>query len=347
VLLKLGRWDEARERLHAALPRMTLGGLAAINLYQALATLEVGRGELDRAARHLGDAVRLFEKVFVGAQHIGPIYREQALAAIWRARHAEARAAVGTALSACLGVDGARFAASVYPVGLRAEADAAERARDRHDQDAEADARRVAADLLDGARALVTPWGPEFDAHLATCEAEWTRVVGEPEPERWGSAVEAWDKAGQPYPAAYGRWRLAEALLAAGGDREQAERAARDAHATAARLGARPLQTELEQLARRGRLDLTGAATARDEPAAASSGEQLGLTPRELEVLRLVTDGRSNRQIAEELFISVKTASVHVSNILAKLGVASRVEAAAVAHRLGLFERLADRGPRP
>jgi DNA-binding CsgD family transcriptional regulator/tetratricopeptide (TPR) repeat protein len=347
VLLKLGRWDEARERLHAALPRMTLGGLAAINLYQALATLEVGRGELDRAARHLGDAVRLFEKVFVGAQHIGPIYREQALAAIWGARHAEARAAVGTALSACLGVDGARFAASVYPVGLRAEADAAERARDRHDQDAEADARRVAADLLDGARALVTPWGPEFDAHLATCEAEWTRVVGEPEPERWGSAVEAWDKAGQPYPAAYGRWRLAEALLAAGGDREQAERAARDAHATAARLGARPLQTELEQLARRGRLDLTGAATARDEPAAASSGEQLGLTPRELEVLRLVTDGRSNRQIAEELFISVKTASVHVSNILAKLGVASRVEAAAVAHRLGLFERLADRGPRP
>jgi DNA-binding CsgD family transcriptional regulator len=346
VLIKLGRWDEARKRLHAALPRMTLGGLAAINLHQALATLEVGRGELDRAVRHLGDAVRLFEKVFVGAQHIGPLYREQALAAIWRARHPEARAAVGTALAACLGVDGARFAASVYPVGLRAEADAAERARDRHDRDAEADARRVAAELLDGARALVTPWGPEFDAHLATCEAEWTRVVGEPEPERWRSAVEAWDKAGQPYPAAYGRWRLAEALLAGGADREQAERAARDAYATAVRLGARPLRAELEQLARRGRLALTGEA-ARDEPAAASSGEQLGLTPRELEVLRLVTDGRSNRQIAEELFISVKTASVHVSNILAKLGVGSRVEAAAVAHRLGLFERLADRGPRP
>jgi hypothetical protein len=197
---------------------MTLGGLAAINLYQALATLEVGRGELDRADRHLRDAVRLFEKVFVGAQHIGPIHREQALAAIWRGRHAEARAAAATALSACLGVDGARFAASVYPVGLRAEADAAERARDRHDQDAEADARRVAGELLDGARALVTPWGPEFDAHLASCEAEWTRVVGEPEPERWGSAVGAWDKAGQPYPAAYGRWRLAEALLAGGAD---------------------------------------------------------------------------------------------------------------------------------
>ena len=87
--------------------------------------------------------------------------------------------------------------------------------------------------------------------------------------------------------------------------------------------------------ARRGRLTLTGE-SARDEPAAASSGEQLGLTPRELEVLRLVAEGRSNRQIAEVLFISVKTASVHVSNILAKLGVTGRVEAATIAHRLGL-----------
>ena len=67
--------------------------------------------------------------------------------------------------------------------------------------------------------------------------------------------------------------------------------------------------------------------------------DELGLTPREREVLALVADGRTNRQIAEALFISAKTASVHVSNILAKLGVASRVEAAAVAHRLGLLAR--------
>ncbi|NVI90343.1 response regulator transcription factor, partial [Actinomadura sp. BRA 177] len=63
----------------------------------------------------------------------------------------------------------------------------------------------------------------------------------------------------------------------------------------------------------------------------------LGLTPREFEVLRLVAEGRSNRDIAEALFISVKTASVHVSNILGKLDVASRGEAAATAHRLALF----------
>ena len=63
-----------------------------------------------------------------------------------------------------------------------------------------------------------------------------------------------------------------------------------------------------------------------------------GLTAREMEVLRLVTAGRSNQQLAAELFISPKTASVHVSNILGKLGVASRTEAAATAHRLHLFD---------
>ncbi len=337
VLIKLGRWDEARERLHDALPSTASGGLAAINLYQVLAALEVGQGDLELAAEHLGEALKLFEKVFVGAQHIGPLYREQAHMAVWRARHAEARTAVATGLSACLGVDGSRYAASLYPVGLRAEADAAVRARDRHATDEEADARRVAAELLEGARALATPWGPEFEAQLAASEAEWARVAGDPDPERWQSAIDAWDKAGQPYPAAYARWRLAEALLAAGADREQAGRAVRDAHATAVRLRARPLRTELEQLARRGRIDLAEEA-APDGPASAGSDDQLGLTRRELEVLRLVADGLSNRQIAEELFISAKTASVHVSNILAKLGVRTRVEAAAVAHRLALFD---------
>ncbi len=70
--------------------------------------------------------------------------------------------------------------------------------------------------------------------------------------------------------------------------------------------------------------------------AAVSPADELGLTPREREVLAMVADGRTNRQIAEALFISHKTASVHVSNILAKLGVANRAEAAAAAYRLGL-----------
>jgi DNA-binding CsgD family transcriptional regulator len=98
------------------------------------------------------------------------------------------------------------------------------------------------------------------------------------------------------------------------------------------RLGARPLDSEIQALGRRARLDPPAGATA----AAAGPAAQLGLTPRETEVLALVAAGRSNRQIAQALFISPKTVGVHVSNILAKLGVAGRVEAAAVAHRLGL-----------
>jgi DNA-binding NarL/FixJ family response regulator len=123
--------------------------------------------------------------------------------------------------------------------------------------------------------------------------------------------------------------------MAVDGDRDAAAEALRRAAAITTRLGARPLDAEVKAPAQRARLrldpDVTPPATAAPTPT-----EQLGLTPREAEVLALVAAGRSNRQIAEALFISPKTASVHVSNILAKLGVATRVEAAAVAHRLGL-----------
>ncbi|MYT23545.1 hypothetical protein GTW69_25210, partial [Streptomyces sp. SID7760] len=121
---------------------------------------------------------------------------------------------------------------------------------------------------------------------------------------------------------------------------ESAAALLREAYATADRLGSRRLREDLALLAQRARLPLTG-----DEPAAPPAPapdpvESLGLTSRERDVLGLVAAGKSNRQIAEELFISPKTASVHVSNILAKLGVAGRGEAAALAHRLRLFEPL-------
>jgi DNA-binding NarL/FixJ family response regulator len=103
-------------------------------------------------------------------------------------------------------------------------------------------------------------------------------------------------------------------------------------------LGARLLVAEIDGLARRARIELALPEAAPDGPALVPTAppDELGLTPREREVLALVADGRTNRQIAEALFISNKTASVHVSNILAKLGVANRGEAAAVAHRLRL-----------
>ncbi|HSO02455.1 MAG TPA: LuxR C-terminal-related transcriptional regulator, partial [Gaiellaceae bacterium] len=113
--------------------------------------------------------------------------------------------------------------------------------------------------------------------------------------------------------------------------RTEAEGAITEAHAIAVALGATPLRSRLESLARRGRIPLDGVDT-RDDAAV-----RLGLTRREREVLALVADGRSNRQIGEQLYMAESTAGVHVSNILGKLGVTRRSEAAAVAHRMGLL----------
>ena len=101
-----------------------------------------------------------------------------------------------------------------------------------------------------------------------------------------------------------------------------------------AEIGAEPLLVEAQTLARRARVRLPEGSTA--TPAAERDVDSYGLTERELEVLQLVAAGRSNPQIAAELFISPKTASVHVSNIISKLNVTSRGEAAALAHRLGI-----------
>ena len=141
--------------------------------------------------------------------------------------------------------------------------------------------------------------------------------------------------AGEPYPLAYTLLRLTEAAAAAG-DRPAAARSVRRAHALASEVGAMPIAQEAEALARRARLSLAEPAEPAVAPPAADPLARFGLTEREREILALLSVGRSNPQIAQALFISPKTASVHVSNILAKLGVDSRVEAAGVAHRLGV-----------
>jgi DNA-binding CsgD family transcriptional regulator len=147
------------------------------------------------------------------------------------------------------------------------------------------------------------------------------------------AAAAAWEADGQPYPLADALLRAAEAALATG-DRDGAAARLRRAAELADGLGARPLAAEIQALARSARIRRE-VAQAGHKPAAATP---LGLTAREFEVLRLVADGRSNPEIAARLFISAKTASVHVSNILGKTGVASRGEAAAAAHRLHLFD---------
>jgi len=170
--------------------------------------------------------------------------------------------------------------------------------------------------------------GVEGKAWLARVEAEAARLRGEPAPELWRAAVEAF-AFGHVYEQARSRWRLAEALLASD-DRAGAAVEARAAHEVAVRLGAEPLRVAVETLARRGRLDI-GVAAAR------SADVAVVLTPREAEVLSLLAQGRTNRQIGAGLYISEKTASVHVSNIIAKLGASGRTEAVAIAAQRGLL----------
>jgi DNA-binding NarL/FixJ family response regulator len=138
----------------------------------------------------------------------------------------------------------------------------------------------------------------------------------------WRAAAEAWREHGCPYE---------HALALADSDADSDLLAALD---QLERLGARPAADAVA-----ARLRELGVRRLPRRPRRATLANPAGLTARELEVLALVAEGRSNRQVADALFISAKTASVHVSNILAKLGVASRVEAAAVAHRAGLVDR--------
>ncbi|MFF9801041.1 ATP-binding protein [Streptomyces rochei] len=220
-------------------------------------------------------------------------------------------------------------------VGLRAAGDEAEAGR----------WTQAAAELLEQARRSARrgeddrPQGPEGQAWLARAEAEWERLATGPDPAAWQRAVDGFAH-GDVYERARCRLRLAEALLAAGRPQEAAREAGL-AHREADRLGAAPLRERLDDLVRRARPADTG-------------DRATQLTAREQEVLRLLARGRSNRQIGEELFITAKTASVHVSNILAKLEAASRTEAVAVAYRQGLIApetagpgRPADREPLP
>jgi ATP/maltotriose-dependent transcriptional regulator MalT len=226
----------------------------------------------------------------------------------------------------------------MYLPALRAEADAAERARATRDADGEARAREAAATLRERLQTLAEAAGvrgtppPQVVADQAVVEGELSRVEGHPDPALWQTAVELNERLGNRVEGAYARLRKAEALLESGTGREEASTELRAAHQAAADCGAVVLRDRCEALSRRARLPLT------DEPATApsSADDPFGLTPREREVLALVAAGRTNRQIGEELFMSEKTASVHVSRILAKLGVSTRGEAGAVAHRLGL-----------
>src|SRR5262249_52649177 len=187
----------------------------------------------------------------------------------------------------------------------------------------------------DGYRAHRPSAGRNRPCRAATWDAERTRLAGFSDPQAWAIAAKAWQGLGCPHRAGYAWWRRAQAQLDAGRPAAAAGTALRAAAAAAD--GHAPLLAEIRTLAERARIPL-GAPTATTAGPPGAARLSHGLTARELAVLRLLAAGRTNAQIGAELYISPKTAGVHVSNILRKLGVSGRVQAAAVAERAGLLE---------
>jgi DNA-binding CsgD family transcriptional regulator/tetratricopeptide (TPR) repeat protein len=340
-LCDLGDLDESDRIIAAALEHQTT---EAVRLHAIKGCVEIIRGDLAAAAEHLELTRQLSPSPFEG---IWP-YCGLAVLAIFEGRYDDARSIVDEAVGSIerLGFsDSGLFSpdsVEIYVTGLWVEADCAERARAERSAADVDEARRRAGRLSAGLRVITGPpertagdgWLPCF---AATAQAELSRLEGRSDPELWATAARRWDELEVARLRVYTRFRQAEALLAARAPRSRVEPVLREAHRAAVRLGNRPLVKELELLAQRGRLRLAepvDTVSAPDQPPSPTTS--LGLTRRETDVLILVAAGRTNRQIGEKLYITEKTASVHVSRILAKLGVASRGEAAAIAHRLGL-----------
>jgi DNA-binding CsgD family transcriptional regulator len=329
TLLANGRWDEA-ETLSAG----ALRGIAS-NFPDALlilrAGVEIGRGEFASAHAHLDAALAILGED--RAQGMYDVYLVEL--ALWERRWADAAEAVSDALAlarvAAVGEFGMCFCAK----GIRAYAELTALARAGRNHNAVGHWLARAQNLVKAARRAAetaSPITPNADGWLALAEAEYERARNVTRAESWSEAAAAWDRLERPPLAAYCRWREAEALVAAGASRIETGGPLRAAYAVADRLDANPLRRELELLAERARLDLAPDAAPSDEDGLLE--KTLGLTTREAEVLTLVARGYTNREIAAALVISVKTAGVHVSHILSKLGAANRIEAAAIAHRL-------------
>jgi ATP/maltotriose-dependent transcriptional regulator MalT len=328
-----GAWEEAEQALAEVARRRPKGGNPELDWCLRQAELELARDECAAARGHLERAAALAVDSRE-PQYLGVLGALQVELSTREGDVAAARAAVDDALDRIeFCSDDALRMAMVSAAGVAAEASAAQHARDLGDTEAAAAALSHAELLIARVRACAEDGGPVEQALLATGEADYCRAVGAGDAERWEGAATAWEAVSRPYPAALARWRAAETLVAAG-EREAAAAAAGAALEVAERLGAAWLAGELESLAARARLrlgdpDVVAVDDTDDE-------DPFGLTPRERQVLALVAAGATNREIGRQLYMAEKTASVHVSRILAKLDVRSRTEAAGVAHRLGL-----------
>ncbi|HEU5032648.1 MAG TPA: AAA family ATPase [Spirillospora sp.] len=320
-LVSLGRWDEAIAVMNHAMeqePAVTI----RTSLLVLSGAVALARGDFGTARERLAgsrEIMRLKMKWLKTQDYFSTLWLEARMA-LAEGRPQDVLPPVERVIEEAGLPDDARYALPVLVAGATACAEIG------------APAAPVLRRIEERAAGL-TISGPLQRAHKLVFDAESARARGVLDLAAWDAAAAAWEGIGNPYARAQALVHAAEAALA-GGDHDAAAARLGVAAGIAADLGAEPLAEQVADLLRRTRAPRRAGA----EPSA-----PLGLTPREYEVLRLVAEGRSNRDIAEALFISVKTASVHVSNILGKLDVANRGEAAATAHRLSLFAGSAGR----
>jgi DNA-binding CsgD family transcriptional regulator len=334
MAFQAGDWQTARQHLKAPPPSWLLGRQL---MFRRLREAEqaLAEGNEDAAA----DALEAIAALVAASPEPQWIALFGALRGELLRRRRDldgARTAVAEALDRIeLCTDDVARIARVTHIGMVVEADRAERSRDLRDKPAERDALAHARIHMDRLRAAAEAGGPVEHAWLALADAELTRAKGNSDHAKWLAAASEWDALERPYWVAIARWRAAEALVD-GGDRAAASDAARVALETARRLGSEWLTVQLTGLAGRARLELDQEADGNGAAAAVDDGDPFGLTPRERQVLALLAEGATNRQIGTALYMAEKTASVHVSRILSKLGVNTRTQAAAVAHRQNL-----------
>jgi DNA-binding CsgD family transcriptional regulator/tetratricopeptide (TPR) repeat protein len=334
-LFRLGRWDEAERAVAQAWELEPTGG-EALEVRLARCRLDVARGRF-ASAEHDLEAVELLTGSSAGPRHLIPLLVLRAGLEMWRARPDLAVGHVEEGLTLVeMGATDVWLVAPLLWHGTRARAETIRLGLPPLSAEQTRRLRGHCADMVRRSAGTVPAVRDVVATFAVMCTAETSRAEGRSDPALWAQVAELWEQRQQPYPAAYGRLRRAEALLA--GRSRSAAATGELVHAarTARALDAVPFLAEITDLAKRARIQLD-TPDSDDEhipsPRAGSESALDALTARELEVLVELASGLTNRQIASRLFISEKTVGVHVSRIFTKFGVHSRVQASALLHR--------------